>query len=1120
MAVKTVTSSVSNFGASAKAKLTNVAISGAPEDQLRGPLETLLHDLAEIGGLPAKAVNFVGETTLRHLKTRPDYAVTVSNALVGFIEVKAPGKGADPRKFSDPHDRDQWDKLKSLPNLVYTDGNAFSLWRDGELIGKVVHLEGDVETSGAKLAAPTTLAPIIDDFLRWKPIPPKTAKKLAEVCARLCRLLRDEVVEQMALVNPGLTALALDWRKLLFPQADDAQFADGYAQAVTFGLLVARSRDISLSGGIGHAAQELRKSSSLIATALRLLTDDVTNQEALKTSLATLTRVLDEVNWHTISKDKPEAWLYFYEDFLEVYDNKLRKRTGSYYTPPEVVFAMVNLVDEALRGPLFERPNGFAAADVIVADPAVGTGTFLLGVLRRIASTVSSDQGAGAVRGAIEAAAKRVIGFELQFGPFAVAQLRIIAEMQALMATLKAPTPPVPDLRLFITDTLGNPFIEEETLGQVYEPIAKSRRDANTIKKTQPITVVIGNPPYKEKAEGRGGWIEAGSGGKLVAPLDRWRPPPEWGVGAHGKHLKNLYIYFWRWATWKVFGSGHYAATGFQDQDEEGIVCFITVAGFLNGPGFEKMRDDLRRTCSEIWVVDCSPEGHQPDVATRIFQGVQQTVCIVLAARKLGKSTEEVARVRFHGLPKGAREEKFSALGKLSLVESEWIDCSSGWRDPFLPSAKGIWAMCPSLKDMFVYDGSGVMPGRTWVIAPDADSLRTRWSHLTAEKDYNKKELLFHPHLRNNKPGDRHVRKGVSEGLFGHEERLEAVIDDKKSVIEPTRYGFRFLDRQWIIPDARLINQPNPTLWKTYSPKQIYLTALEAHSPSSGPAVTFTGLVPDLHHYKGSFGGRAYPLWGDRAATQPNIRPMLLTYLAKIYGQPIKAEEVIAYVAAVMAHPAFTERFRPDLVQPGLRVPITADAKLFADAVAIGNEVIWLHCYGERFVDPAAGRNKQAPRLPKEGAPTIPVAGMILSAPEPLPDTMDYDLATRRLKVGNGYIANVTPQMWAYEVSGKRVLWHWFSYRRRDRSRPIIGDRRPQSPLDAIQPEGWLPEYTTELLDLLHVLGRLIALEPKQADLLNRICAGPLRGAEELTAAGALAVPEAAPSKPKGKIKS
>jgi hypothetical protein len=104
----------------------------------------------------------------------------------------------------------------------------------------------------------------------------------------------------------------------------------------------------------------------------------------------------------------------------------------------------------------------------------------------------------------------------------------------------------------------------------------------------------------------------------------------------------------------------------------------------------------------------------------------------------------------------------------------------------------------------------------------------------------------------------------------------------------------------------------------------------------------------------------------------------------------------------------------------------------------------------------------------------------------------------------------VTPEMWAYEVSGKQVLWHWFSYRRRDRTRPIIGDRRPPSPLDSIQPDHWLPEYTNDLIDLLNVLGRLIALEPAQADLLNRICAGALQSAEELRAAGAFTVPEIA----------
>jgi hypothetical protein len=101
---------------------------------------------------------------------------------------------------------------------------------------------------------------------------------------------------------------------------------------------------------------------------------------------------------------------------------------------------------------------------------------------------------------------------------------------------------------------------------------------------------------------------------------------------------------------------------------------------------------------------------------------------------------------------------------------------------------------------------------------------------------------------------------------------------------------------------------------------------------------------------------------------------------------------------------------------------------------------------------------------------------------------MDYDAAKRRLLIGKGFVENVTPEMWAYEVSGKQILWHWFSYRKRDRTKPIIGDKRPPSPLDKIQPDGWLAEYTTDLLDLLNVLGRLASLEPAQADLLERFC--------------------------------
>lgn len=999
--------------------------------------------------------------------------------------------------FPDRHDKDQWQKLKSLPNLLYTDGGTFSLWRDGELVGKVVVLEGDVAISGAALVAPDVLLPLISEFLSWQPIPPTNAKQLARVAARLCRLLRDEVLEQLERKSQGLTALASDWRRLLFPEANDSRFADGYAQAVTFGLLVARAMDIPLAGGIHQAAHKLRGSSSLIGTALGLLTDDSDNQNALKTSLATLTRVLDVVNWHTISKDKPEAWLYFYEDFLEVYDNDLRKMTGSYYTPPEVVSAMTRLVDETLRGPLFSRPSGLASSDVTLADPAVGTGTFLLGVMRRIAATVEADQGPGAVRGAIEAAMGRLIGFELQFGPFAVAQLRLIAELQALARPGSATPVNLPDLQLFITDTLGNPYVEEDTLVQS-GPIAQSRRDANRIKQQRDITVVLGNPPYKEKARGMGAWIESGSGAKgSISPMGWWAPPKEWKVGAHTKHLKNLYVYFWRWATWKVFGTGNRAATGNPDRDEEGIVCFITVAGFLNGPGFQKMRDDLRRTCSDIWVVDCSPEGHQPEVATRIFQGVQQPVCIVLAAKPLGNDRDTPAQVRYLALPKGRRQEKFAALETLSLDSRDWQASPSAWRAPFFPAASGDWATFPPLDSFFDYDGSGVMPGRTWIIAPDRQSLEARWTRLIGENDPAKKEMLFHPH----QGGDKTVDKKSQTGLQGHEHRSDAVGNDSLSVILPTRYGFRSFDRQWIIPDTRLINRANPALWSAYSPKQVHLTALQRVAPRTGPAFTFTALVPDLDHYRGSFGGRVYPLWRDSAAKQPNVPRALLGLLAEVYGHPVAAEDVMAYLAAVLANPAFTARFQPDLVQPGLRVPLTADPALFAEAAELGRELIWLHTYGERFADPSAGRPKAPPRMALGERPVIPEGGGIPGAPEPLPDTMEYDPAMRRLRVGNGFIDNVSPAMWGYEVSGKQVVWHWFSYRRHDRTRPQIGDKRPPSPLDRIQPEHWLHEYTTDLIDLLNVLGRVVALEPAQARLLERILEAELIKADLLKAA-------------------
>ena len=234
----------------------------------------------------------------------------------------------------------------------------------------------------------------------------------------------------MALGSPGPDRRwPTDWRKLLFPEATDEQFADGYAQAVTFGLLMARAQRDPLRRRARQVAKQLGKTNSLIGAALRLLTDDVDNQATLKTSLGTLTRVLDAVNWQTISKGNPDAWLYFYEDFLEVYDNALaqadrlvlhaaRSRRGrwSAWWTRRCATRFGAAARPGVAGRDGGRPgrrHGHLPARRAAPDRRDVEGIRARARCRRRSRRPSSGWSR----------------FEMQFGPFAVAQLRLIAEM-------------------------------------------------------------------------------------------------------------------------------------------------------------------------------------------------------------------------------------------------------------------------------------------------------------------------------------------------------------------------------------------------------------------------------------------------------------------------------------------------------------------------------------------------------------------------------------------------------------------------------------------------------------------------------------------------------------------
>ncbi|NUK14018.1 type ISP restriction/modification enzyme [Streptomyces lunaelactis] len=80
---------------------------------------------------------------------------------------------------------------------------------------------------------------------------------------------------------------------------------------------------------------------------------------------------------------------------------------------------------------------------------------------------------------------------------------------------------------------------------------------------------------------------------------------------------------------------------------------------------------------------------------------------------------------------------------------------------------------------------------------------------------------------------------------------------------------------------------------------------------------------------------------------------------------------------------------------------------------------------------------------------------------------------THTLTMGAGTIAPVSPEVWDYRIGGERVVRKWFNFRKR---KPNV---EHQTPLNDIFPVTWPPEYTTELLSLLNVLGSLVAIEPE-----------------------------------------
>lgn len=490
------------------------------------------------------------------------------------------------------------------------------------------------------------------------------------------------------------------------------QFADLYAQTLTYGLFAARCHHDQYGTGefrLNEAARDIPRTNPLLRQLFNTITGPDFEAEPYAGFVDELVAILNRADIREILADfgraaaRQDPVLHFYETFLATYDPKLRESRGVYYTPEPVVSYIVRSVDELLRS-RFDIADGLAdAAQVtyeydagqttegvmersqaeshrtLILDPAAGTGTFLYEVIELIRERIRTTGRAGTWGQYVhEHLLPRLFAFELLMAPYAVAHLKLGMQLAAQdlpeeeRAAFSYDFAADERLQVYLTNTLEQVELHtQQMLGPLHRAIATEAREAARAKRDLPILVVLGNPPYSGQSSNKVPWISDLLKGRLPngrATASYFHVDGEPLGERNPKWLQDDYVKFIRWAQWRLERTGH------------GILAFITNNGYLDNPTFRGMRRALMQAFDEIYIVDLHGNSAKRETAPdqsldeNVFdiQGVGVAIGIFVRTRS-NASPREPVRIH-HADLWGARSEKYSWLELHSTEVTQWRD--------------------------------------------------------------------------------------------------------------------------------------------------------------------------------------------------------------------------------------------------------------------------------------------------------------------------------------------------------------------------------------------------------------------------------------------------------------
>ena len=396
-----------------------------PELSLHPHFQTFLEDVStDAACFNEPNITFTHEPRSINQIGRPDFIASDGLLTIGYIEVEA--AGTDLNNLTG-HAREQNERfVENLDNFVLTNFVDFQLWRDGQQRASA-HIEHDTEN----------LATLLELFLSAGHVQITSPETLAKYLARRTRELQTQIATTLTDEDSETYSMFSAFKETLLATLTPDDFADMYAQTLSYGLFAARctlpnATNFSRHTAVGALPRSnpflvqlfYHVASPTLETNVTYILDDIATllqnvpTEMLRTAFTARNHLEDPV-------------IHFYETFLREYNPKLRFDRGVFYTPPQVISYIVRSVDSLLKTEL-NRPDGLADDNTLILDPATGTGGFLLSVLDHIREYVTENYGTGDWNRYINAQlVKRIFGFELLVAPYTIAHLKLSLFLQA-----------------------------------------------------------------------------------------------------------------------------------------------------------------------------------------------------------------------------------------------------------------------------------------------------------------------------------------------------------------------------------------------------------------------------------------------------------------------------------------------------------------------------------------------------------------------------------------------------------------------------------------------------------------------------------------------------------------